>query len=404
MMNILFIRTLNPFFESSADANRFAGLLKGLLERGVFVTMLITKGYNSIEEFRLNGIPLGYNNLKVNYAIHAFNSNIWLRRFNTIIMGRIFNHIAQKKISDIIIGNYDYVWLTKDGVILETYNLRQKDIKAQSFIELNEFHDIHKGNGAIGNSRQKTDADKTALSFEKALMHIDRFAIMTKTLLENYKKMSKPKAKFMHLPMTVDLSRFQKVPSTTKYTKPYIAFTGTFNNAKDGVDVLIKAFAKIANEYPQLHLYLAGFWHYDVPGQKNLIKSFGLDHRITYLGVLDKSDIPEFVCNATILALSRPDSHQAQGGFPTKLGEYLATGNPVAVTNVGEIPNYLTDGVSAFMAIPGDVESFANAMNTALADTDLARKVGLEGKRIAEKNFNLDIQASRLYDFLNVGL
>ena len=44
-MNILFIRTLNPFYESSADANRFSGLLKGLMEKGVKVTILVTRGY-----------------------------------------------------------------------------------------------------------------------------------------------------------------------------------------------------------------------------------------------------------------------------------------------------------------------------------------------------------------------
>ena len=49
-----------------------------------------------------------------------------------------------------------------------------------------------------------------------------------------------------------------------------------------------------------------------------------------------------------MLVLARPDNIQAKGGFPTKLGEYLATGNPVVVTKVGEIPNYLIDGVNAF--------------------------------------------------------
>ncbi len=57
-----------------------------------------------------------------------------------------------------------------------------------------------------------------------------------------------------------------------------------------------------------------------------------------------------------------PDSKQAQGGFPTKLGEYLATGNPVCATTVGEIPDYLVDGESVYFAVPGSVDSFADAM------------------------------------------
>ena len=138
--------------------------------------------------------------------------------------------------------------------------------------------------------------------------------------------------------------------------------------------------------------------------QEKLIEEFGLTNRITYFGVLNKDQIPVFVCNADLLVLSRPDSHQAQGGFPTKLGEYLATGNPVCVTKVGEIPDYLEDNVSAFMATPGDVDSFADAMDRALSNPDNAKKVGLAGRKVAEREFNSEIQAKRLYEFLQENL
>ena len=138
--------------------------------------------------------------------------------------------------------------------------------------------------------------------------------------------------------------------------------------------------------------------------QKDLINKYNLNDRITYIGVLNKDEIPPFIGNAELLVLSRPDSHQAQGGFPTKLGEYLATGNPVCVTKVGEIPDYLEDNVSAFMATPGDVDSFADAMDRALSNPEKARKVGLAGREIAEKEFNSEIQAKRLADFLKQNL
>ena len=121
---------------------------------------------------------------------------------------------------------------------------------------------------------------------------------------------------------------------------------------------------------------------------------------MTYLGVLNKEQVPAFVCNANLLVLSRPDSHQAQGGFPTKLGEYLATGKPVCVTKVGEIPNYLKDNESAFMATPGDVDSFADAMDRALCNEEHAKAVALKGKEVAETEFNLELQSDKLYQFL----
>jgi glycosyltransferase involved in cell wall biosynthesis len=110
--------------------------------------------------------------------------------------------------------------------------------------------------------------------------------------------------------------------------------------------------------------------------------------------------IPSIIGNADLLVLPRPDSKQAQGGFPTKLGEYLATGNPVCATSVGEIPDYLTDNESVFFAQPGSVESFAEAMRRALSDPENAKRVGLNGKKVAQKEFNKDIQAKKLHQFL----
>ena len=108
--------------------------------------------------------------------------------------------------------------------------------------------------------------------------------------------------------------------------------------------------------------------------------------------------------NANVLALARPDSHQAQGGFPTKLGEYLATGKPVCVTSVGEISDYLKDNISAFIAEPGNVDSFIDALNRVLCNAKHAEYVGLNGKIVAEKEFSIDIQSKRLATFLNENL
>jgi glycosyltransferase involved in cell wall biosynthesis len=204
--------------------------------------------------------------------------------------------------------------------------------------------------------------------------------------------------------MTVDLRRFDMKQSNKtenkELLKPYIIFIGVMNNAKDGIDILIDAFATIAFDYPELFLYLFGFYHYDTPGHLKQINELGLGNRIFYKGEVGRDEIPGILINAELLALPRPDSKQAQGGFPTKLGEYLAIGKPVCVTKVGEIPDYLEDEVSAFMAEPGSVDSFADAMRRTLSDPELAKKVGANGRKIAEQHFNMDIQAVRLYSFL----
>lgn len=396
-MKILLLRDFNPFIENGASANRFRGLIEGLRSIGHIVDVAVVGGTVCAKEKKESAQGIIYLSKSNRYSY-------WKARLNKYILNRFHKRVARIRFNRINLSEYDYIWLSNSSTVFNVFFSSKKVTSCKTFIELNEFNDIHKMEGHANNFLQRIYGTEAEQSFIDIVEKIDYFACMTQTLLAHYRTMAKPKAEFMHLPMTVDLKRFQNVDATDICSKPYIAYTGTFNNAKDGVDILIKSFAKIASKYPQHHLYLAGFWHYDVSSQEKLIKQFELTNRITYLGVLNKEQIPPFICNADLLVLSRPDSHQAQGGFPTKLGEYLATGNPVCVTKVGEIPDYLEDNVSAFMATPGDIDSFADAMDRALSNPEKARKVGLAGREVAKKEFNSEIQAKRLADFLKQNL
>lgn len=393
-MKILILTEYNPYIENSATANRFRGLIDGLRELGHTLRIGVVGG---------KLLPTEKNDYTTVYLSKANHYNPILGRLNTYFFSSVNQSIASLNLRQELKRNkYDVVWLGSSACVLDLFNRNLDKLKCKSFIELNEFDNIHEEKGSIGNWLQKKKALTRHNIFNKAVSSVDLFAIMTKTLLSYYKGKAKPDSQFIHLPMTVDFERFKiKKNADTTYQQPYIAYIGTFNNNKDGVDVLIKAFAKIAQKYPDFHLYLAGFWHYDVAIQKQIISQEKLDDRVTYIGKLDSTQIPEFIINSRLLALARPDSHQAQGGFPTKLGEYLATGNPVCVTKVGEIPNYLKDNESAFLAEPGDVDSFAAAMDRALSNPELAMSVGMQGRKVAETEFNAKIQAKRLADFLN---
>jgi glycosyltransferase involved in cell wall biosynthesis len=110
--------------------------------------------------------------------------------------------------------------------------------------------------------------------------------------------------------------------------------------------------------------------------------------------------MPKILMGAQMLALSRPNNTQSQYGFPTKLGEYLATGKPVVVTKVGEIPLFLHDGENAFMANPDDVNDFANKLIEVARDYPVALKVAQKGKELAYTEFSSKVQSEMLLDFI----
>ena len=228
----------------------------------------------------------------------------------------------------------------------------------------------------------------------------DVLFVITNNLENFYQPLTKRRARFLHLPMTVDFERFP-YPVKSLSQSWYITYCGDLSQSKDGVLTLIKSFALIKDEFPDMQLKLIGHNKDSsyINSLKKLILDLGLSRYVILTGFIHPEKIPDELYKSRLLVLSRPDNIQAQGGFPTKLGEYLATGVPVAVTSVGELPYYLKDGQNAFLSEPDNVESFAESMRRALFDDHLALKVGLAGRDTAIKYFSHSAQGELTSNF-----
>ena len=235
---------------------------------------------------------------------------------------------------------------------------------------------------------------------DKILPSIDRFVVMTEKIKTELLKYSSHKARYFHLPMSVDLNRFRKIK--VRKENKYIAYCGSMNNRKDGVLDLIKAFNLIKDNFPEIYLYLIGplIPATDVVEQKQYISDNNLSEKVIYLGPKSRDNIPQLLINAQILALCRPETKQNEGGFPTKLGEYLATGNPVCVTKVGEISQYLTNGENAYLSEPNNIKAFSENILKALNNQTISKIIGSEGKKAAMKYFNIENYIDDFIEFI----
>lgn len=200
--------------------------------------------------------------------------------------------------------------------------------------------------------------------------------------------------------MTVDINRFNGV---CKQNKPrYIAYCGSVSNSKDGVDNLIRAFSIVQRAVDDVFLYIIGKAENEQVKYNiiELVKQLGIEKKVVFTGQIPAQKMPQILKDAEILALFRPNNIQARYGFPTKLGEYLLTENPVILTNVGDIAFFLKDGESALIAEASNVEMFADKLLWALNNPDEASKIGRRGKEVALKYFNSEIETQKLIKIL----
>lgn len=398
-MKIKIILNSNPFFSASASANRWLTLIEGLNKFEVSIQLLIIGNFQSNAEKDNYNRSSNVNGIQIKYLTNKIVEGLWQRRFHNYIGKHLQNKFVSKKIKKELQGFDGIVWAENDLSIWKILNqIVNRNFKL--IAEMSEFLDIHNYNK--GNALQRKLGDAKQIYFEQNYINtLDGFILMTKTLMQHYEQFSLLNTKLLHLPMTVDLERFDKSqPIPEGFQQPYIAFVGVMNDAKDGVNILIESFAKIHKQFPQYKVYLVGAWNYDTPIHQKSIANYNLQNKVFWKGEFPREKIPQIIKNANLLVLPRPDSKQAQGGFPTKLGEYLATSNPVCATKVGEIPNYLTDEQSVFFAEPGSIDSFTNAMQKALNNQEAAKRIGKKGFEVAKTSFNKDIQSALLYNFL----
>ena len=386
------IITLDAFPIGMATSNRIMSYAKGFIENGCNVSVYCVKPtenhkavFNKLSSGVVNGIYFKYAGGKTIKNKHYINRQI--DNFNGVL--KICTEILKEKKQNKTDAIIYYATSTSLAFLLFIIT-RLKNILFLK--EENELPIVH----------TKKNFFLAKILFNKVHYSLpDGLLLMTKRLMKYFAEEKKINTSLLHVPMTVDFDRFNDAKNNNNVMK-YIAYCGELNNKKDGVDLLIDAFAIVAKNFPDVSLYLIGNASSEEELQlyKKKVNQNQLTQKVFFTGRISKDAIPELLCNATLLVLARPQSPQAESGFPTKLGEYLATGNPVVVTRVGEIPDYLTDNVNVFMAEPGSTDSLVSKMKIILLDYTHALKIGQNGKRVAMEHFNYKTQAKNISDFI----
>lgn len=156
---------------------------------------------------------------------------------------------------------------------------------------------------------------------------------------------------------------------------------GRVNKNQKRQDLLIKAFAGLADKYPEWELE---FWgEYDNKYGKSLqnwIMQEKLDKRIFFKGETNK--INDEYINADIFAF--PSRYE---GFPNALGEAMAAGLPsIVCKDCFSCVQLIQDGVTGLIAEP-NAEDIANRLKRLMNDVKLRKSLG-KNARESMKNYD----------------
>ncbi len=205
-----------------------------------------------------------------------------------------------------------------------------------------------------------------------------------------------PGGKLVYIPNGVDCDAFagiecakEKVMAEFDWdpADPLVVSVGRIVEEKN-YPLLVEAVALLKKRIPRARCVIAGDG--GCRGEvESAIERFGLNDSVKLPG--SRSDVAVLLCAADLFALS-----SIREGLPVSLLEAMAAGTPVVSTNVGGIPEAVTDGVSALLVPPGDSAALAFCMERVLSDDSLSRDLASEAIRTVRERFSIGSIASRV--------
>ena len=384
------VLTYFPFPKGMAPTTRIIAYCKGLQQNGCKVEVF-SCGWNPDNK----NIPLKGRVEGVPYQ----NSHLWHTKYGKLFKVTIDKYLLHRNtIRNIKQSHleepFDVILIACDIIgILSTYIPKISKLGIKTVFIIDEYPPAIQ---ALNNDVPQCWLE----SFKKIDTYFSGRVLMTQALCDYYN--DKIRVLPSHIMCSIlDEKRFESV-IPMKSERNYLCYMGNLMLKKDDICTIILAFCEIKNEYPDLDLFLYG--NESTPEESQIIRTLisenNAQNRVFLKGRVDYEQVPSILAASTLLVTAQPNTKRAEGGFPTKMGEYMMTGVPMIVTDVGEISHYVTDKVDCYMVPPESPHEYAETLRYALNHEEESRQIAKRAYENAYSNYSSKKVGEGLVSFL----
>jgi len=187
----------------------------------------------------------------------------------------------------------------------------------------------------------------------------DKLTTDSKATQKQYKE--KFDLDFEYLPSPLDIQKFSSIPDVTKIENQ-VAYVGRDSYEK-GIDILKQAESKI-------------------------------NGHVIYCTDRSWDDAMKIIKSSQVVVVpSRMES------LPTTVKEAFYLNVPVVATNVGGIPELISDNDTGLLVPPENPEKIADAVNDLLSNPGKAEKLAINGNNFVKKNMTWDVVLPKFIQF-----
>jgi len=168
-----------------------------------------------------------------------------------------------------------------------------------------------------------------------------------------------------------------------------VGFLGTFQG---DLDIVIQSFAKVKRVVPDAMLLIIGK---PSPWIRSAVADAGIASSCIQAGRCSDEMLPHFLACVDVLTLPLKENLASRTRWPNRIGEYMACGRPVVVSDVGDTANVVRNHDIGLVA-GTDIDSFAETVVKLLQDGALANSMGRRARDLACNRYSWALQAAKL--------
>jgi len=234
----------------------------------------------------------------------------------------------------------------------------------------------------------------------RILKAASRVIAVTKVEAEQYRSVGVSEDKIEIIPNGIDLFEFENLPPRGEFRRKYalndnqkiILYLGRIHKIK-GLDLLVKAFAKLSQPLNDIKLVIVGPDDGYLPSLRKLVANLEISDKVLFTGPLYGQEKLNAYVDADVYVL--PSSYEI---FGITVLEALACGTPVIVTDRCGIADVING--QAGLIVPYDEEQLQQTLQYMLIDDKVRLQFSEKGKLLVREKFNWEKiaeQIERLY-------
>ena len=153
-----------------------------------------------------------------------------------------------------------------------------------------------------------------------------------------------------------------------------------------GTKFLIAAMPAVLEKFPDTKLIIIGTGP-ERDGLTRNVRELGISDQVEFSGAISAADLPSYYRSADVFVLPSINRAGKTEGLGVVLLEAMASGCPVIGSNIGGIPDIITDGKNGFLVPEQDPTALAEKIIRIMSDAEMREKFRKNGYARIQESF-----------------